>query len=187
MGKIIVSENVTLDGVTQDPTGDEGTPFGGWFERLVGRDREAWAKVEMDEALAAEAMLLGRRTYEWFAVRWTERTGEWADRLREIPGYVVSTTLGTLAWGNSTVITVDDVSTVKRRIDGEIVVYGSGRLVHTLIEHDLVDEYRLMVYPFVAGAGERIFGGISGAKPLRLVDTHPVGDALAMLTYQPAL
>jgi dihydrofolate reductase len=186
MGKIIVSENVTLDGVTQDPTGDEGTPFGGWFERLVGKDREAWAKVEMDEAFGASAMLLGGRTYEWFAGRWADRLGEWADRLRELPKYVVSATLRSRAWGNTTVLTVADLPGLKERVEGEIVVYGSGRLVDTLIKQDAVDEYRLMVYPFVAGAGSRLFGEAGGARPLRLVDARPVGDVLVSLTYRPA-
>jgi dihydrofolate reductase len=186
MGKIIVSENVTLDGVTQDPTGEDGTAFGGWFERLVGKDRDAWAKVEMDEAFGASALLLGGRTYEWFAGRWAARPGEWADRLRELPKYVVSATLGNREWGDTTVITMDEVPALGERIDGEIVVYGSGRLVHGLIEHDLVDEYRLMVYPFVAGAGARVFGAAGGARPLRLVDVRPVGDVLVSLTYQRA-
>jgi dihydrofolate reductase len=186
MGTIIVSENVTVDGVTEDPTGDEGTPFGEWFERLAGQDREAWAKVEMDEAFRASAMLLGGRTYEWFAVRWADRPGDWADRLRELPKYVVSATLENRGWGNTTVISLDEVPALKERLDGEIVVYGSGRLVHALIERDVIDEYRLMVYPFVAGAGSRVFGEVRGARPLRLVDSRPVGDVLVSLTYQRA-
>jgi dihydrofolate reductase len=188
MGKIIVSENVALDGVVQDPTGDEGFRVGGWFGQVANGDREEWAKVELNEALGAEALLLGRRTYEFFAARWPSRSGQWADRLNSLPKYVVSATLQDPDWNNSTVITgdlVDEVSALSRKISGDIVVYASFQLVHTLIEHDLVDELRLMIYPFVLGAGERLFGQVSGKKHMRLVDTRTVGDGLAFLTYQP--
>ncbi len=188
MGKIVVSENVTLDGVVQDPTGEEGFALGGWFGRIADVDREAWAQIAVDEALRAEALLLGRRSYEWFAARWPSRTGVLADRLNYLPKYVVSSTLEDPDWNNSTVLegaVRDEVSQVKQRVDGDIVVYASGRLVHTLIEHDLDDELRLMVYPFVLGAGERLFGRTSDRKPLRVVDTRTVGDDLALLTYQP--
>jgi dihydrofolate reductase len=188
MGKIIVSENVTLDGVVQDPTGEEGFKFGGWFNQIAGSDREAWARVECDEALASEALLLGRRSYEYLAARWPSRTGEWADRLNGMPKYVVSATLENPEWSNSTVLTgdvVDEVSKLKSRLDGDILVAASRRLVHTLMEHDLVDERRLMVYPFVLGAGERLFGQTTDMKRVRLVDTRTVGDGLAFLTYQP--
>jgi dihydrofolate reductase len=189
MGKIVISENASLDGVIQDPTGEEGFRFAGWFDRIGGKDREAWAKVEFEEALGAEALLLGRRTYEWFVARgWASRSGEWADRLRSLPKYVVSSTLEDLDWKNSTVLkgeVVNEVSKLKQKVHGEIVVYGSGRLVHTLIEHDLVDELRLMLCPFLLGDGERLFGGTSDQKPMRLVDTRTVGGGLAFLTYQP--
>ena len=188
MGKIVISENVSLDGVIQDPTGDEGFRLGGWFGQIGDKDREAWAQVELDEALGTEALLLGRRSYEWFAARWASRSGAWADRLNSLPKYVVSATLEDPDWNNSTVLNgdvVNEVSKLKQRVNGDIVVYASGHLVHTLIEHDLVDELRLMTYPVVLGAGERLFGETSDKKPMRLVDTRTVGDGLAFLTYQP--
>jgi dihydrofolate reductase len=188
MGKIIISENVSLDGVVQDPTGEEGFRVGGWFGQIGDKDREAWAQVELDEALGSEALLLGRRSYEFFAARWSSRSGEWADRLNSLPKYVVSSTLEAPDWNNSTVLkgdVVNEVAKLRQRVAGDIVVYASGQLVHTLMEHDLVDELRLMIYPFVLGAGERLFGETSDRKPMRLVDTRTVGDSLAFLTYQP--
>ncbi len=187
MGKIVISENVSLDGVVQDPTGEEGFRHGGWFGQFGDKDREEWAKVEFDEALGAEALLLGRRSYEYFAARWPSRSGEWADRLNSLPKYVVSSTLVDPDWNNSTVLKGDAVNEVwklKQELDGEIVVYASRQLVRTLMEHDLVDELRLMVYPVVLGAGERLFGETSDKKPVRLVDTRIVGDGLAFLTYK---
>ncbi|MGH3763790.1 MAG: dihydrofolate reductase family protein [Pseudonocardiaceae bacterium] len=189
MGKIVISENVSLDGVIQDPTGEEGFRLGGWFGQIGDKNREAWAKVELDEALGTEALLLGRRSYEFFAARWPARRGEWADRLNSLPKYVVSSTLEDPDWNNTTVLSgevVNEVSKLKQRVDGDIVVYASGQLVHTLMEHDLVDELRLMIYPVVLGAGERLFGETSDTKPMRLVDTRTVGDGLAFLTYQPS-
>jgi dihydrofolate reductase len=186
MGKIVISENVSLDGVVEDPTGEEGFKHGGWFE-FGEQDREAWAKVEFAEALGAEAVLLGRRSDEYFGTRWSSRSGEWADRLNSLPKYVVSSTLVDPAWTNATVLKGDVVSEViqlKRELDGEIVVYASRPLVQTLMEHDLVDELRLMVYPVVLGAGERLFGDTTDKKPLRLLDTRTVGDGLAYLTYE---
>jgi dihydrofolate reductase len=188
MGKIIVSENVSLDGVVQDPTGEEGFGRGGWFLQLGDKDREAWAKLELDEALGAEALLLGRRSDEWFAARWLSRSGAWADRLNSLPKYVVSSTLQEPKWSNSTVLKSDvvkEVSKLKQEVDGDIVVYASTQLVHTLMEHDLVDELRLIIYPVVLGAGERLFGETSDRKPMRLINTQTVGDGLAFLTYQP--
>lgn len=188
MGKIVISENVSLDGVIQDPTGEEGFSRGGWFGQVGDKDREAWAKVERDEVLGAEALLLGRRSYEFLAARWPSRGGEWADRLNRLPKYVVSSTLEDPDWNNSTVLkgdVVNEVSKLKQRVNGDIVVYASGQLVHTLIEHDLVNELRLMIYPFVLGAGKRLFGETSHKKPMRLVDTRTVGDGLASLTYEP--
>ena len=187
MGKIVISENITLDGVIQDPTGEEGFRLGGWFGQVGDNDREEWAKVELDEALGTEALLLGRRSYEWFAVRWGSRSGEWADRLNSLPKYVVSSTVEDLNWNNSTVLrgeVANEVSKLKQRIRGDIVVYASGQLVHTLIEHDLVDELRLMIYPFVLGAGARLFAETSDTKSVRLTEIRTVGDRLALLTYQ---
>lgn len=188
MGTIIISENVSLDGVVQDPTGDEGFRVGGWFGRIGTRDHEDWAAVGLDEALGAEALLLGRRTYEFFAARWPFRSGRWADRLNSLPKYVVSTTLHDPDWNNTTVLAGDvvrEITTLRRKVNGRIVVYGSSRLVHTLVEHDLVDEVRMMVFPFVLGAGDRLFGATSGKKDLRLVATRRVGDGLAILVYRP--
>jgi len=188
MGKIVISENVSLDGVVQDPTGEEGLRFGNWTGQIGDKDREAWVKVLLDEALGTEALLLGRRSDAWFAARWLSRSGEWADRLNSLPKYVVSSTLEEPKWINSTVLkgdVVNEVSKLKQELDGDIVVYASTQLVHTLIEHDLVDELRLMIYPVVLGVGERLFGAPSDTKPMRLVDTRTVGDSLALLTYQP--
>jgi dihydrofolate reductase len=186
MGKIVVSENVSVDGVVQDPAGVEGFARGGWVGRVGDRGREDAAKVLLDEALGAEAQLFGRRTYEFLAARWPSRGGELADRLNHMPKYVVSSTLEDPAWNNSTVVkgdVVNEVSKLKDELDGEIVVAGSIELVRTLIEHDLVDELRLMVYPVVLGDGERLFSETSDKKPMRLVDTRTVGDDLVYLTY----
>jgi len=188
MGKIIISENISLDGVVQDPTGEEGFRHGGWFRQIGDKDREAWAKVLLDEALGAEAMLLGRRSYEFFAARWPSRSGDYADRLNSMPKYVVSSTLQEPKWTNATVLkggAVSEVSKLKQELAGDIVVYGSAQLVHTLREHDLADELRLMIYPVVVGAGERLFGETSDTKPMRLINTQTVGDGLAFLTYRP--
>jgi dihydrofolate reductase len=187
MGKIIVSDNVTLDGVVQDPTGDEGFKHGGWFGQITDEDREAFNRAKLDEALGTEALLLGRRSDEWFASRWASRTGEWADRLNSLPKYVVSSTLEHAAWTNATVLrgdVVDEVSKLKRELDGDIVVYASFQLARTLLDHDLVDELRLMVYPVALGAGERLFGETSDMKRMRLVGTRTVGDGIAFLTYE---
>jgi len=189
MGKIVISENVSVDGVIQDPTGEEGFRFGGWFGEIGANDHDAWAKVEFEEALAAEALLLGRRSYEYFAARWPARTGAWADRLNSLPKYIVSSTLENPGWNNSAVLNGDvvtEVSKLKQQVAGDIVVYASGQLVPTLMEHDLVDELRLMIYPFVLGVGQRLFGATSDKKPLRLIGTRTVGDSLAFVTYQPA-
>ncbi|HKR69369.1 MAG TPA: dihydrofolate reductase family protein [Streptosporangiaceae bacterium] len=186
MGKIIISENVSVDGVVQDPTGEEGFKFGGWFMQIGDKDREEWAKVELAEALRAEALLLGRRSDEYFGSRWLSRSGEWADRLNAMPKYVVSSTIEAPVWSNSTVLTGDvvtEVAKLKHELEGEIVVYGSAQLAHTLIEHDVVDEVRLMIYPVALGTGERLFGVTSDKKAMRLVDMKTVGDSLALLTY----
>jgi dihydrofolate reductase len=188
MGRIIISENVSLDGVIQDPAGDEGFQRGGWVGRVGDRGREAAAQVLLEEALGTEAMLLGRRSYEFLAVRWPSRSGELADRLNSKPKYVVSSTLQDPAWNNTTVLkgnVVNEVSRLKQQLAGDIVVPASFQLVRTLIEHDLADELRLMIYPVVLGAGERLFGETSDKKPLRLLSTRTVGNDLAYLTYQP--
>ncbi len=188
MGKLVITTNASLDGVVQDPDGEEGFKLGGWFGQFGGKDLEQWAEVETDEALRAEALLLGRRSEEWFATRWASRTGEWADRLNSMPKYVVSSTLTEPRWGNSTVLkgdVVDEVSKLKQEIAGEILVYASYQLERALIEHDLVDELRLVVFPVVLGAGERLFGPTGDKKPMRLVSAQTIGDGLAFLTYQP--
>jgi dihydrofolate reductase len=189
MGKIVISTNVSLDGVVQDPDGKEGFRLGGWFAPVGSKDREEWAKVETAEAMGMDALLLGRRSYEWFAARWASRSGEWADRLNSLPKYVVSSTLSedTATWGPTTLLrgeAVKEVSKLKQELDGEIDVYASYQLGRTLIEHDLVDELRLFVFPVVLGAGKRLFGETSDKKPTRLVDTKTVGDGLAFLTYE---
>jgi dihydrofolate reductase len=184
MGRIVVSENVSLDGVVQDPSGDEGFERGGWVGQVM--DRPAVGKAVLDDALGAGAMLFGRRSYEFFAARWPGREGELADRLNTLPKYVVSSTLRDPDWNNSTVLNgdvLDEISNLKQQFEGEIVVAGSIQLVRTLFEHDLVDELRLLIYPVVLGAGERLFAETSDEKPMRLVGTE-VGDGVAFLTYE---
>ena len=187
MGKIVISENVSLDGVVQDPGGEEGFRHGGWFDRLGDKDREAWIEAKTEEAMGTEALLLGRRSYQWFARRWASRTGRWADRLNGLPKYVVSATLDDLDWNNSTVLNgdvVDEVRKLRERVDGDVVVYASGRLVHALLDHDLADELRLVAFPVVLGAGDRLFGETADRRPMRLVDARTLGDGLPSLTYQ---
>jgi dihydrofolate reductase len=184
-GKIVMSENVSLDGVIEDPAGDEGFRRGGWVGLLAGH--EELARVALDEALGAEALLLGRRSYEWLAARWPSRSGELADRLNSLPKYVVSSTLEDPAWSNSTVLKGDPVNETKKlkqELHGDIVVPGSAQLLKTLIEHDLVDELRLKIFPVVLGAGERLFGETSDQKLLRLVDSRTLRDGIACLTYE---
>jgi dihydrofolate reductase len=187
MGKIIVTTNATLDGIVQDPDGAEGFGRGGWFRQFGGKDLEEWAKIETAEALGAEALLLGRRSDEWFAARWATRSDEWADKLNSMPKYVVSATLEQAKWSNSTVLqgdVVKEVSKLKHELAGDILVYASYQLVRTLMDHDLVDELRLMVFPVVLGAGERLYGETSDKKPMRLVSARTVGDGIAFLTYE---
>ena len=187
MGKIVISENVTLDGVVQDPTAEEGFKHGGWFLQVGSNDREGFYQAALDEALGADAFLVGRRTYEFLAARWPSRTGELAERINSIPKYVVSSTLGDPDWKNTIVLkgeVLNEVAKLKERLNGEIVVPGSRQLVHTSAEGGLVDELRLMVYPFVLGAGEHLFGETSDKLPLRLVANRAVGDGLAYLTYE---
>ena len=187
MGKIVISTNASLDGVVQDPDGEEGFRLGGWFFQDGGKDLEEWGKVEYAEALGTAALLLGRRSDEWFAARWASKPGEWADRLNRLPKYVVSSTLENPKWTNVTVLkgnVVNEVTRLKQELDGDIVVYASYQLGRTLIEHNLVDELRLFVFPVVLGAGQRLFGETSDKKPIRLVDIRTVGDGLAFLTYE---
>jgi dihydrofolate reductase len=185
MGKIVVSDNVSLDGVVQDPAGDEGFRVGGWVGLI--KDRPELTKLALDEAVGTEALLLGRRTYEWLAARWPSRSGELADRLNNLPKYVVSSTLENPGWNNSTVLKGDvlnEVSRLRHELKGEIVVPASFQLVRTLMEHDLVDELRLKVFPVVLGAGERLFGETSDKKAMRLVDTQTVEGDVVFLTYE---
>ena len=189
MGRIVLSgpQNVSLDGVVQDPDGEEGFKLGGWFVESGGKDLEEWNKLALADALGAEAWLLGRRSYEFFGVRWRPRSGELADRLNTMPKYVVSSTLVDPDWTNSTVLTgdvVEEVSKLKQELDGEIVVPASYQLGRTLIAHDLVDELRVVVFPVVLGAGERLFGETGDRKPVRLADSTTVGDGLVLLTYE---
>ena len=189
MAKIVISgpQNVSLDGVVQDPDGKEGFSLGGWFVEFGGKDLEEWNQVALDEALRAEAWLLGRRSYEFFGVRWRPRSGELADRINGMPKYVVSATLEDPEWNNTTILkgdAVTEVSKLKQELVGEIVIPGSYQLGRTLVEHDLVDELRLVVFPVVLGAGERLLGETGHKKPMRLVDTKTIGDGLAFLTYE---
>ena len=184
MGRIVVSDNVSLDGVVQNPAGDEGFERGGWVGLV--EDRPELGKLALEEAVGAQALLLGRRSYDWFAGRWPARSGELADRLNTMPKYVVSSTLEDTHWPNSTVLggdVVSEVSKLKQQLDGEILVAASFRLVHTLLEHDLVDELRLKIFPLVLGAGERLFAETSNTKALRLVASRIVDDGVAYLTF----
>src|ERR671935_610202 len=182
MGKIVMSENVSLDGVIEDPAGDEGFTRGGWVGLLASR--EEVAKLALDEAVGAEALLLGRRSYEWLAARWPSRSGELADRLNSLPKYVVSSTLEAPDWNNSTVLkgdVINEVSKLKHELNGEIVVPASFQLVRMLMEHDLVDELRLRIFPVVLGAGGRLFGETSDKRAMRLVATKTVEGDIALL------
>ncbi len=187
MGRIVVTEFVSLDGVMEDPGGSEDFRYGGWsFEFSRGEEGD---KFKLDEALGADALLLGRVTYEGFAAAWPERDGEFADKFNGMPKYVVSSTLSEPEWNNSTVIEGDlgqAVAGLRDKHDGDIVVHGSARLVQSLLERDLVDELRLMVFPVVLGAGKRLFGETSDKKPLRLTDSKQVGDGVSILIYEPA-
>ncbi len=195
MGKIVISSNVTVDGVVQDPDGEEGLKRGGWFHQFAGgTDLEDWAARETEEALGAQALLLGRRSSEWFASRMLARDGAdvrvsrtWADRMNNIPKYVVSSALEDPQWSNVTVLNGDavkEISALKRKVDGEILVYGSYQLVRTLIDQNLADELRLVVFPVVLGTGLRIFDETTDKKPLHLVSTRKMGDGLVFCSYE---
>jgi dihydrofolate reductase len=187
MGRIVVTEFVSLDGVVEDPGGAEDYKYGGWsFEFSRGEDGD---KFKLDEALEADALLLGRLTYEGFAKAWPYRDDEFARKFNGMPKYVVSSTLDNPEWNNSTVLKGDvaeEVGKLKERQDGDVVVHGSPQLVQTLLEHDLVDELRLMVFPVVLGTGKRLFGDTSDKKSLKLTDCKAVGDGVAILIYEPA-
>ena len=188
MGRIVVTEFISLDGVIEDPGGSEDYRYGGWsFEFERGEEGD---KFKLDEALDADALLLGRKTYEGFATAWPSRDGEFADKFNNMPKYVVSSTLKDPEWTNSTVIGSDlpaEVARLKAELDGDIVVHGSAQLVQALVEQGLVDELRLMVFPVVLGSGKRLFGETSDKRPLRLSNSKVVGDGVAILTYVPAV
>jgi dihydrofolate reductase len=186
MGRIVVTEFVSLDGVMEAPGGGEDFKYGGWsFEIPRGEEGDAF---KLEETRASEALLLGRVTYEGFARAWPSRDGEFADKFNSMPKYVVSSTLRNPEWTNSTVLSgdvVEEVTKLKQEVDGEIVVHGSAQLAQTLIENDLVDELRLMVFPVVLGSGKRFFGETRDKKRLRLVDSKVVGEGVSLLTYSP--
>jgi len=188
MGKIIISTNVTLDGVVQDPDGKEGTALGGWFRQYVGNDFEAWSRREVEEALHADALLVGRRSDAWFASRMaTAWSAEWAAKITSLPKYVVSSTLHHAELTNATVLRGDivkEVSEVKRKHAGHILVYGSYQLCRTLIARGLADELRVVVFPVVLGTGKRLFDDVGTTKPMRLHTSAPLGNALAFHAYE---
>lgn len=189
MGKIVVTEFVSLDGVIEDPGGSESYEHGGWtFEIDRGEEGD---KFKLDELIEAEAQLLGRVTYEGFAAAWPamEDGAGFAEKMNAMPKYVVSSTLREASWSNSTILSgelPDEVARLHREVDGVILVAGSAQLVQGLLEHDLVDELRLMVFPVVLGEGKRLFDGVSGKKPLRLTGSMTLGEGIALLTYEPA-
>jgi dihydrofolate reductase len=187
MGRIVVTEFVSLDGVMEDPGGSEDFKYGGWsFEFNRGDDGD---QFKLDETVAAEALLLGRVTYEGFADAWPSREGEFADKFNQMPKYVVSSTLSDPGWANSTVLDGDlaeAVTGLKGEHEGDIYVHGSGQLVQSLLENDLVDQLNLMVFPVVLGTGKRVFGETSDKKPLKLTDSKTVGDGVAILVYERA-
>jgi dihydrofolate reductase len=185
MGKIVATEYVSLDGVVEAPGGGEDFEHAGWsFEVDRGEEFE---KFKLDETLNAEALLLGRVTYDGFAAVWPSMEGELADKFNAMPKYVVSSTLEDPEWNNSTVLegdVVEEVSRLRQAPGGDIVVHGSPQLVQTLLEHDLIDELRLMVFPVVLGKGKRLVGETSDKKRLRLTDSRTVGDGIAILVYE---
>jgi dihydrofolate reductase len=189
VGRIVVTEFVSLDGVMEAPGGGEDFKHAGWtFEIERGDEGE---KFKLAETLSSEALLLGRKTYEGFAAAWPSRTDEvgFADKFNSMPKYVVSSTLENPEWNNTTVLKgdpVEEVSKLRQRPGGDIVVHGSAQLVQTLLEHDLVDELRLMIYPVVLGTGRRLFGETSDKRRLRLTDSKTVGDGITICIYEPA-
>jgi dihydrofolate reductase len=189
MGRIVVTEFVSLDGVMEGPGGDDDFKHAGWTFQIDRGDEGG--KFKLDETFGSDALLLGRVTYEGFARAWPERTDEFgfADKFNSMPKYVVSSTLKDPTWNNSTVLSgdlADEVQKLKEKHDGDIVVHGSAQLVQGLLENDLVDELRMMLFPVVLGSGKRLFGETSDKKPLRLADSKIVGDGVAILIYEPA-
>jgi len=187
MGKIVVTEFISLDGVIEDPGGSEDFEHGGWsFEISRGDEGD---RFKLDELMESDALLLGRTTYEGFADAWPSREGEFADKFNQMPKYVVSESMDEAEWENSTVIGGDDlageVAKLKESHDGDVVVHGSGTLARALLDQGLVDELRLMVFPVVLGSGKRLFGD-SGKQALKLADSRTVGDGVAILVYEPA-
>jgi dihydrofolate reductase len=189
VGRIVVTEFVSLDGVMEAPGGGEDFKYAGWsFEINRGEEGD---KFKLDETMNSAALLLGRVTYEGFARAWPSRTDEagFAEKFNSMPKYVVSSTLKDPEWTNSTVLEgepMEAVSKLRQEVDGDIVVHGSAQLVQTLLEHDLVDELRLMVFPVVLGTGKRLFGETSDKKTLRLADSKTVGDGVAILVFRRA-
>jgi dihydrofolate reductase len=190
MGRIVVSEFVSIDGVMEDPGGSEGTRNAGWTFRF--KRGEEGERFKLDELVAAEALLLGRVTYEGFAAAWPtiEDPVGFADKMNSMPKYVVSNTLtdGEAGWTNSTVVrgdTVPQLTALKASVAGDLLVAGSASLVQLLAEHQLIDEYRLMVFPIILGSGKRLFGHISETPILSLDEVLPVGDGVVVLTYHP--
>jgi dihydrofolate reductase len=185
MGRIVVTEFVSLDGVMEDPGGSENFKHGGWsFAYNRGEEGD---RFKLDETMSSDALLLGRKTYEGFATAWPTREGEFADRFNAMPKYVVSSTLENPPWNNSTVLegnVAEEVAMLRERHDGDIVVHGSAQLAQALLDDDLVDELRLMVFPVVLGSGKRLFGETSDKKSLELVDSKVVGDGVAILVYR---
>jgi len=192
VGRIVINANTTLDGVVEDPDGQEAFDRGGWFHRFGEADVPSWSALSIQQAKKAEALLLGRRSDIWFGTRdrtgeAAERTGEWAVRTRDMPKYVVSSTNDEPAWRNSTVLAgdaVEQISKLKAKLAGEILVYGSYTLVRTLIEHHLADELRVSVFPVVLGKGRRIFDDVTDVHPMRLTDLRRVGDGIVFYTYE---
>jgi dihydrofolate reductase len=188
MGRIVATTNMTLDGVIQDPAGDEGFALGGWFEEMSDTARARWATLETDEALAASGLLFGARSYEWFASRWADREGVWAERLQALPKYVVSSHPITTEWGTASTTGGGDpavgVRSVKDTTEGDIVVYGSGSLLGTLFDEGLVEELRLFVFPTVLGSGQRLFAGLGSKQRLTPVRSESLDGGIQHLVYE---
>ncbi|HLZ70724.1 MAG TPA: dihydrofolate reductase family protein [Dehalococcoidia bacterium] len=183
MGKLVVTEFVTLDGVMEDPGGAEKSRYGGWSLRFFSDEA---AKFKFDELSASDAQLLGRKTYEGFAAAWPSMQDEFADRMNGMPKYVVSTTLQKAEWNNSQIIrdnVVEQITRLKRQPGRDLLVAGSRTLVQTLMQHGLVDEFRLLVHPIVLGDGLRLFGDTGGAKTMNLVECKPFSSGVVALTY----
>ncbi len=188
MGRIVVTEFVSLDGVMEDPGGAEGNKHGAWTFKFSRGDEGD--KFKLDEVLNAEAQLLGRVTYEGFAAAWPKLSGDpFSGKFNSMPKYVISQTLKKADWNNSTILSgnvVDEVKKLKQRLKGDILVSGSARLVQTLLANDLVDQLNLMVYPVVLGSGKRLFGDTGDMKSLKLAESKTVGDGVLILVYRPA-